>query len=69
MEKDHAAITADTLELLLMNQHALRAGLEELTVWIRQRGSVPAADNVLVALQTLDTHAEAIAAGIEALRS
>lgn len=69
MEKDHAAITADTLELLLMNQQALRAGIEELTLWIRQRGSEPTADNVMIAMQALDTHAEAIAAGIEALRS
>jgi hypothetical protein len=69
MEKDHAAITADTLELLLMNQQALRAGIEELTLWIRQRGSEPTADNVMIAMQALDTHAEALAAGIEALRS
>ncbi|WP_414157286.1 hypothetical protein [Pseudomonas sp. BNK-15] len=66
---DHNAIAADTLELLLMNQQALRASIEELSLWVRQRGSIPTADNVMVALRTLDTHAEAIATGIEALRS
>ncbi len=30
--KEHASVTADTLELLLLNQQALRAGLEELSL-------------------------------------
>lgn len=64
-----ASITADTLELFLLNQQALRAGLEELSLWISQRGSTNTHDNVLSILQTLDTNAEAITSGIEALRS
>lgn len=66
---DRTAVTADMLELLLLNQHALRAGLEELSLWIKQRGSSNVHDNVLGALTTLDTNAQAIAAGIESLRS
>ena len=37
---DKAAATADALELLMMNQTVLRAAIEELSTWIRQRGSV-----------------------------
>lgn len=60
---------ADTMELLLLNQQALRAGIEELTLWVRQRGSADTADNVLAALQALDTNADAITQGIESLRA
>ncbi|WP_264316380.1 MULTISPECIES: hypothetical protein [Pseudomonas] len=66
---DDKALTADTLELLLLNQQALRAGLEELSLWISQRGSTNVHDNVLSIMHTLDTNAEAIASGIESLRS
>ncbi|MNJ21176.1 hypothetical protein D3C77_155220 [compost metagenome] len=66
---DHSAITADTLELLLLNQQALRAGIEELSLWIKQRGSTNVHDNVLAILHTLDTNADGIASGIESLRS
>lgn len=66
---DHVPITADTMELLLLNQHALRAGLEELSLWISQRGSTTVHDNVLSILRTLDTNTEAISSGIESLRS
>ncbi|WP_343596912.1 hypothetical protein [Pseudomonas sp.] len=66
---EKAAITADTLELLLLNQMAIRAALEELSLWVSQRGSIHIHDNVMVALMTLDTHAEAISIGIERLRA
>lgn len=66
---DKAAITADTLELLLLNQIAIRAALEELSLWISQRGSVHIHHNVMTALMTLDTHAEAVSIGIEHLRA
>jgi len=65
---DKAAATADALELLMMNQTALRAGIEELSTWIRQRGSVNTHENVLTALQSLDTNANAITIVIECLR-
>lgn len=66
---DCTPITADTLELLHLNQIAIRAGLEELSLWIAQRGSTNVHDNMLSILQTLDANAQAIASGIESLRS
>lgn len=65
---DKAAATAGALELLLMNQAALRAAIEELSTWIRQRGSVNSHHNVMIALQSLDTNANAIASTIDRLR-
>jgi hypothetical protein len=65
---DKAAATDDALELLMMNQTALRAAIEELSTWIRQRGSVNVHDNTMVALQALDTNADAIASTIDCLR-
>ncbi|WJM54468.1 hypothetical protein QUC26_04670 [Pseudomonas asiatica] len=59
---------ADTIELLLLNQEALRAGLEEVALWLKQRGSTVAHENVSGALEILDANAEGIAKGIEALR-
>lgn len=65
---EKAAITADTMELLILNQAAIRVALEELSLWVSQRGSIHIHDNVMAALTTLDTHAEAILTGIERLR-
>lgn len=69
MDDDKAAVAADTLELLMMNQIAIRAALEELSLWISQLGSTHIHDNLLGALQTLDTNAEAIGSAINCLRS
>lgn len=66
---EQASTTADTLELLLLNQHAIRAALEELSLWVSQRSSVVTHENVMAALATLDTHTEAISCGIDRLRS
>lgn len=66
---EKAAITADTIELLLLNQTAIRAALEEVSLWVNQRGSAHIHANVMAALKTLDTHAEAISIGIERLRA
>ncbi len=66
---DKAAATADALELLMMNQTALRAAIEELSTWIRQRGSVNIHQNTMTALQALDINSQAIALAIERLRS
>nr|WP_110740368.1 MULTISPECIES: hypothetical protein [unclassified Pseudomonas] len=65
---EKASITAETLELLLLNQIAIRAAVEELSLWISHRGSLHIHNNVMEALATLDRHAEAISAGIECLR-
>lgn len=45
---------ADALELLLLNQHSIAAGLEEVTLWVEARGSVDTHDNITTALETLD---------------
>ncbi|WP_085625594.1 MULTISPECIES: hypothetical protein [unclassified Pseudomonas] len=66
---EKAAIAGDILELLLLNQTTIRAALEKLSLWISQRGSIHIHDNVMAALMTLDTHAEAISIGIERLRA
>lgn len=68
MDDDKAAAVADALELLHLNQIALRSSVEEVSTWIRQRGSVNVHENALVALQVLDTNAEALASAIERLR-
>lgn len=49
--------TADAVELLHLNQIAIRAAIEEVSTWIRQRGSVDVHDNVMIDLQTLDLNA------------
>lgn len=58
---DRTPIAADTLELLHLNQIAILAALEEVSLWISQRGSTNVHDNVLAALTTLDTNVEGIA--------
>lgn len=69
MSGNHANIaTADVLTLLLHNQHALAAAIEELALWARSTGSPEAHENAAVALQTLDANASAITAGILQLR-
>ncbi|WP_462402121.1 hypothetical protein [Pseudomonas sp. Marseille-QA0332] len=65
---DKAAAIADAIELLHMNQTALRAAIEEISTWIRQRGSINVHNNVLTVLHTLDTNAESIDRGIRFIR-
>lgn len=60
--------TADTLTLLLHNQHALRAAIEEVTKWLSENGVETVADNAVVAMETLDTNAKAITDAIMRLR-
>ncbi|MDZ3993086.1 hypothetical protein [Pseudomonas sp. Teo4] len=68
MENKAPAI-ADALELLYLNQIALRAAIEEISTWVRQRGSVNAHENAMGALATLDTNEDALNAAILRLRS
>lgn len=60
MDDKHAAM-ADALELLYMNQTAIRAAIEEVSTWVRQRGSLNVHENTLIALQALDTNSDALA--------
>ncbi|WP_413791202.1 MULTISPECIES: hypothetical protein [unclassified Pseudomonas] len=62
-------VMADALELLLLNQHAIAAGLEEVALWIEARGASDTHQNVATALEQLDMNAEGITAAIDRLRS
>ena len=59
---------ADALTLLLHNQHALAAAVEEVTKWLSDNGIQRVADNALVAMDTLDANAQAITDAITRLR-
>ncbi|UVL00345.1 hypothetical protein [Pseudomonas sp. B21-048] len=61
--------TADALTLLLHNQHALGAAIEEITHWISGSGADNVADNAVAALETLDRNAQAITDAIIRLRN
>ncbi|WP_130929249.1 hypothetical protein [Pseudomonas sp. Sample_20] len=65
---DPNVITADALTLLLHNQHALGAAIEEITHWISGAGADEVAENAIVALETLDANANAITEAIMRLR-
>lgn len=60
-----ATTTAETLELMVLNQIAIRATLEKRSLWVSQRGSLHINENVMAALATLDVHSEAISSEIE----
>lgn len=59
---------ADALTLLLHNQHALGAALEEVIKWLSENGIESVADNAVVAMEALDTNAKAITDAIMRLR-
>lgn len=65
---EKASITADALELMLLNQIAIIAALEELPLWVSHCGSVQIHENVMGALTTFDANAKAISSGMERLR-
>lgn len=65
---DSNIATADALTLLLHNQHALGAAVEEVTRWLSENGVERVVDNALVAMETLDTNAKAITDAITRLR-
>lgn len=60
--------TADALTLLLHNQHALGAAIEEMTRWLAENGVGSVADNAIAALETLDANAQAITGAIMRVR-
>lgn len=68
-DNNHTNIaTADVLTLLLHNQHAIAAAIEELALWVRSKGSPEVHENVITALEAIDRNASAITAGILQLR-
>jgi predicted urease superfamily metal-dependent hydrolase len=60
--------TADALTLLLHNQHALCAAIEEITKWLSENGVGSVAANAIFAMETLDTNAQAITDSIMKVR-
>ena len=60
--------TADALTLLLHNQHALGAAIEEITKWLSENGVGSIAANAMAAMETLDMNAQAITDAIMRLR-
>jgi len=60
--------TADALTLLLHNQHALAAAIEEVALWVRANGSIEIHENATTALRTLDENAFAISKAIHKIR-
>lgn len=60
--------TADALTLLLHNQHALGAAVEEFTKWLSENGVGSVAVNAATAMEALDTHAQGITDAIMRLR-
>ena len=60
--------TADALTLLLHNQHALGAAIEEITKWLSENGVGSVAANAMSAMETLDTNAQAITDSILRIR-
>jgi len=60
--------TADALTLLLHNQHALGAAIEEINKWLLENGVGSVAANAISAMETLDTNAQAITDSIMRIR-
>jgi len=54
--------------LLLHNQHALCAAIEEITKWLSENGGDSVAANAISAMETLDTNARAITESIMRVR-
>lgn len=65
---DSNIATADALTLIVHNQHAIRAALDEVTKWFSENGVEEAAMNAVMALETLDTNARALTDAILRLR-
>ncbi|PWE46453.1 hypothetical protein C9I50_00265 [Pseudomonas prosekii] len=65
---DSNIATADALTLLLHNQHALGAAIEEVTKWLSENGASAVAENAIVAMEIMDTNAKAITDAIMRLR-
>jgi hypothetical protein len=60
--------TADALTLLLHNQHAICAAIEEVNKWLSENGVGDVAANAIAAMETLDRNAQDISDAIMRLR-
>lgn len=61
-------VAADALTLLLHNQHAICAAIEEVTNWLLESGAENVAANAIGAMETLDKNAQGITDAILRLR-
>lgn len=59
---------ADALTLLLHNQHAICAAIEEMTKLMFESGAENVAANAVAAMETLDKNAQGITEAIMRLR-
>jgi hypothetical protein len=64
----HNIATADALTLLLHNQHAICAAIEEVTKWLSENGVGIVAANAIAAMETVDTNAKGVSDAIMRLR-
>ncbi|RON75818.1 hypothetical protein BK675_10895 [Pseudomonas fluorescens] len=65
---DSKIATADALTLLLHNQHALSAAIEEITKWLSENGERNVVANAMSAMETLDKNVQAITDSILRIR-
>lgn len=66
-DSDSNVAAVDALTLLLHNQHALAAAIEEVTKWLSENGVETVGENAIVAMKTLDMNAKAITDAITRL--
>lgn len=67
-KSDSNIAMADALTLLLHNQYAIGAAIDEVTKWLSENGEGEVAVNATVAMETLDTNAQALTDAIMRLR-
>lgn len=67
-DPDSNIATADAPTLLLYNQHALGAAIEEVTKWLSENGVKDVALNEVMAMETLDKNAQVLTDTIMQLR-
>lgn len=65
---NYKTATADSLTLLLHNQHALGAAIEEITKWLSENGVGSVAVHAMSAMEALDANAQAITHSILMIR-
>lgn len=65
---DSNIATADALTLLLHNQHAIGAAIDEVTKWLSENGVKEVALNAVMAMEALGTNAQALTDAIMRLR-
>lgn len=65
---DSNEVIASVLELLQLNQDALAAAVEEVSLWLQVEGADETHENIQGALQTLTQSAGSISSALRILR-